>query len=234
LRQGLLFAGAVLSFGFAVSVGPIALMRSIDPWTSAFMIRSHWADPASDEACDGVEYQWVDFDEISSELPLAVVLSEDQRFFQHNGFDLKEIGKAIEERVEGGRLRGASTISQQVAKNLFLWPGRSVARKALEAWFTAWLERLWPKRRILEVHLNIAQFGPCVYGAEAASFRYFAKRAEELQSAEAALLASVLPSPKKLRAHDPGPYAKKRRSAVVKLMNHHRNRPIGKLLRGLR
>lgn len=217
----------------ALSIAPIALLRGVDPPTSAFMLRSLWTDPASGEACDGVEYQWVDLERISPELPLAVLLAEDQRFFQHDGFDYKEIADAIEDRLEGERLRGASTISQQVAKNLLLWPGRSVVRKALEAWLTTWLERLWSKRRILEVHLNIAQFGPCVYGAEAAALRYFGTDAASLTTAQAALLATVLPNPKTLRAHDPGPYAQKRRAQVMGLMAHHRNGPVGQRVRAL-
>ena len=187
------------------------------------------ARPATASSTSG----W-DFERISTELPLAVLLAEDQRFFQHTGFDFREIGKALDEHAENGRLRGASTISQQVAKNLFLWPGRSVVRKGLEVWFTAWMERLWSKRRILEVHLNIAQFGPCVYGAEAASFRYFGKDAAALTAQEAALLATVLPNPKKLRAHNPGPYALERQREVSGLMDHHRTGPVGRRLRTLR
>jgi len=219
LRRLLWFALCAAGALVSATVLPIALMRWVDPVTSAFMLLSRNADPASGEACDGVEYQWVDFEAISPHLPLAVLLAEDQRFFQHNGFDFDQIADAIAERVEGGRLRGASTLSQQVAKNLFLWPGRSLARKGLEAWFTAWLEALWPKRRILEVHLNVAQFGPCVFGAEAAGFRYFGTDAASLSASDAALLAAVLPNPGRIRAHAPGPYALKRQAEILQSMS---------------
>jgi monofunctional biosynthetic peptidoglycan transglycosylase len=124
-------------------------------------------------------------------------------------------------------MRGASTISQQVAKNLFLWPSRSLTRKGLEAWFTAWLELVWSKRRILEAYLNVAQFGPCLFGAGAASDRYFNTEAIALSPHEAALLATVLPNPKRLRAHDPGPYARERSAEILELMNWHRDKAIG-------
>jgi monofunctional biosynthetic peptidoglycan transglycosylase len=139
-----------------------------------------------------------------------VLVAEDQRFLQHAGFDTKAIGNAVGELAAGGRLRGASTISQQVAKNLFLWPGRSVLRKAAEAWLTIWIELLWPKRRIAEVYVNVAQFGPCVFGAEAASRLYFGRRAADLTALQAARLAAVLPAPGRMRVDDPGPFAEER------------------------
>ncbi len=234
LRRTAAIALIISLAAVACTAAPIALMRVVDPLTSAFMIESHFADPASGKPCDGVEYQWVDLDAMSAHLPLAILVAEDQRFFQHAGFDFDEITSALADRIEGGRLRGASTLSQQVAKNLFLWPGRSLARKALEAWFTSWLEWLWPKRRILEVHLNIAQFGPCVFGAEAASFRYFATDAASLFASQAALLAAVLPNPSQIRAYDPGPYARKRQHEILKLMTQHQTRVLGTLVRQLR
>jgi monofunctional biosynthetic peptidoglycan transglycosylase len=216
------------------TVIPIAAMRVVDPVTSAFMIESRFSDPATGRPCDGVEHQWVDLETVSPHLPLAILVSEDQRFFHHAGFDFDEITSALAERIEGGRLRGASTLSQQVAKNLFLWPGRSLTRKALEAWFTSWIEWLWPKRRILEVHLNVAQFGPCVFGAEAASFRYFASDAASLFPNQAALLAAVLPNPSQIRAHDPGPYALRRQQEILDSMARHETRALGAVLRQLR
>ncbi|MFP8880818.1 MAG: monofunctional biosynthetic peptidoglycan transglycosylase [Myxococcota bacterium] len=229
--------------GFALIIGlaavtctaaPIALMRVVDPLTSAFMIESRFADPATGRPCDGVEHQWVDLEAMSPHLPLAILVAEDQRFFQHAGFDFDEIASALAERIEGRRLRGASTVSQQVAKNLFLWPGRSLARKTLEAWFTSWLEWLWPKRRILEVHLNVAQFGPCVFGSEAASFRYFGTDAASLSASEAALLAAVLPNPSQISAHDPGPYARQRQQEILDSMARHETIGLGTQLRQLR
>ena len=147
---------------------------------------------------------------ISPQLQIAVVASEDQKFPLHDGFDIEAIEEAWADRVAGTRSRGASTISQQVAKNLFLWSDPSWLRKGLEAWFTAWIELLWSKQRILEVYLNIAEFGAGVYGAEAASQRFFGMPAGRLNAAQAALLAAVLPNPKQYRADAPGPYLRER------------------------
>jgi monofunctional biosynthetic peptidoglycan transglycosylase len=217
VRAGALLLLAGLGLAALLTAIPVALFRSVPPPTSAFMLRSHFADPATGWPCERVEQRWVDWEQISPHLPIAVVLAEDQRFRQHRGFDFRSIAKAMRER-EGGRVRGASTISQQLAKNLFLWPDRSLLRKGLEAWFTVWIELAWPKRRILEVYLNVAQFGPCVFGAEAASHRFFEVAAAELEPEQAALLAAVLPNPLRLRAHNPGPYARERTAEILELM----------------
>jgi monofunctional biosynthetic peptidoglycan transglycosylase len=224
----LLLGGAVAFV--AVTVVPVLLLREVPPLTSAFMLRAHFADPATGEACEEVEYRWVDREEIAGHLPRAIVLAEDQRFLLHEGFDWKSIQRALSERDRSGRLRGASTLTQQVAKNLFLWPGRSWLRKGLEVWFTLWIEGTWSKRRILEVYMNLAQFGPCVFGAEAAARRYFEITAAELDLEQAALLATVLPNPKKLRAWNPGPYAQERQQEVLELLEFHANSAF---LRGL-
>ncbi len=136
--------------------------------------------------------------------------AEDQRFPEHNGFDLQAIEKARDHNARGGRLRGASTISQQVAKNLFLWQGRSWIRKGLEVWYTVLIEALWPKSRILEMYANIAEFGDGIYGAQAASRQYWNKDASRLTPAESARLAAVLPSPRRYSAAKPGPYVQRR------------------------
>jgi len=217
----------ILLFATAATTIPILLFAWIAPPTTAFMLASRFSDPATGQPCDVVDYEWLDFELIALDLGLAVIVSEDQRFFEHAGFDLNAITKALSERTESGRLRGASTISQQVAKNLFLWPSRSLVRKGLEFWFTAWLERVWSKRRILEVYLNVAQFGPCLFGAKAASDRTFNTEAIALSPREAALLATVLPNPDRLRAHDPGPYASERSTKIFELMNWHRDKAIG-------
>src|SRR5690606_3150412 len=146
------------------------------------------------------------------------IASEDQRFAQHHGFDLEAIRDAAERNARGGRLRGASTISQQTAKNLFLWGGRSWVRKGLEAWYTLLIEALWPKQRILEVYVNIAEFGDGVYGAQAASQRFFGKDASALTAAEAARLAAVLPSPRRYSAANPGPYVQRRTGQIQRQM----------------
>jgi monofunctional biosynthetic peptidoglycan transglycosylase len=160
----------------------------------------------------------VAWDAISPYAGIAVIASEDQRFAEHWGFDLDSIQDAIEEREGGGRSRGASTISQQVAKNLFLWPGRSWLRKGLEAYFTVLIELLWSKQRILEVYLNVAQFGDRIFGVDAASRRFFGKRASALSAREAALLAAVLPNPVRMRADDPSPYVRERARWIQRQM----------------
>ena len=183
----------------------IAALRWIDPFTSAFMLQRQaaiWGEGST----RWVAYDWVDWDAIAPTQPLAAVAAEDQRFPQHWGFDLDAIADALEDRAGGGRMRGASTISQQVAKNLFLWSGRSWLRKGLEAYLTLSIEALWPKRRILEVYLNIAQFGPDVFGVGAASARYFDATPIQLSSHQAALLVAVLPSPMRYRIDPPSEY----------------------------
>jgi len=225
----LLVFGTVGAFVAATAL-PVLLLREVPPPTSAFMLRARFEDPATGEPCEEVEYRWVDREQISGYLPRAIVLAEDQRFLLHEGFDLKSIRRALKEREKSGRVRGASTLTQQLAKNLFLWPGRSWTRKGLEVWFTLWIEKTWTKRRILEVYMNVAQFGPCVFGAEAAARRYFEITAAEMDEEQAALLATVLPNPKKLRAWNPGPYAQQRREEVLHLLEVHAN---AHFLRGL-
>ncbi|AJQ93060.1 membrane carboxypeptidase (penicillin-binding protein) [Gynuella sunshinyii YC6258] len=148
--------------------------------------------------------RWTDLDDISAQLPLAVISSEDQKFPDHMGFDFEAIADALEEQRK--RPRGASTITQQLAKNLFLWPGRSYVRKGLEAWFTLWMEWLWPKQRIMEVYLNVIEYGPGVYGVTTASERFFHKSPARLTRTEASLLAAVLPNPKRMSASQPSAY----------------------------
>jgi len=201
----------------ALSALCVALLRLVDPWTSAFMLCERWLAWQSDQPLT-LRWQWVDRERIAQSMQLAVIASEDQSFATHHGFDFKSIHQAFEER-ERGRRRGASTISQQVAKNLFLWPAQSWWRKGLEAYFTVLIETLWPKRRILEVYLNIAEFGRGVYGVEAAARTYFRKSAAQLSRGEAALLAAVLPSPKRLRAHAPSLYVRSRQRWIDQQMS---------------
>lgn len=208
------FAAGLLALALLATLLPVAALRWLPPPTSAFMLQSRRADPATGQPCERVSYRWVPWRAISPQLPRAMLVAEDQRFLQHRGFDTKAIGNAVDEFAVEGRIRGASTISQQVAKNLFLWPGRSVTRKALEAWLTVWIELLWPKRRILEVYVNVAQFGPCVFGAEAASQRYFDRSASRLSALQAARLAAVLPAPGRMRVDAPGPFAEERAEEI--------------------
>jgi monofunctional biosynthetic peptidoglycan transglycosylase len=166
-----------------------------------------------------LRYLWVDYPLISHQAALAVMAAEDQRFPFHHGFDIESIHKAEINNEEGGRVHGASTISQQLAKNLFLWPGRSYLRKALEAWFTVLLETLLPKQRILELYLNVVQFGPGVYGVEAAAHDYFHTSAAALSASDAALLAAVLPNPLRLHADRPSRYVSERREWILGQMH---------------
>ncbi len=161
------------------------------------------------------QYLWVDLERISPNAALAVIASEDQRFPFHAGFDFGSIRQAVRASERGRRLRGASTISQQVARNLFLWSGRSYVRKALEAWFTVLIEACWPKERILEIYLNIAQFGRGIYGVEAASRHFFHEPATRLTVDQAALLAAVLPNPLLLRVASPSRYVLARRDWIM-------------------
>jgi monofunctional biosynthetic peptidoglycan transglycosylase len=192
----------------AVTVLQVGMLRFVNPPTSAFMI---WRS-LEGIGQDGFElrHEWRDYDQISAQLPIALVAAEDQKFPLHCGFDLEAIDKAIQSNARGGRIRGGSTISQQTAKNLFLWSGGGYLRKGLEAWYTVLIEAMWPKRRILEVYANIAEFGDGVYGAEAAAQAFFDKPASELTAAESARLAAVLPHPRKYDAEHPGPYVQRR------------------------
>lgn len=178
-----------------LTVGPVLLLRWIPPVTSAFMLEARIEALRAGDRGYHTDYQWVSLEHISPHAAIAVIASEDQTFPINYGFDLKSIRSAVRAAERGGRLRGASTISQQAAKNLFLWPGRSMARKAVEAYFTVLLEVLWPKERILEVYLNVAQFGRGIYGVEAAARHFYHEPASRLTVSQAALLAAVLPNP---------------------------------------
>ena len=207
-------AGLVLLF-VVLSVLAVALLRWIDPPYSAFMAERRieaWVTRDRDYV---FRHTWVDLARISPNLPLAVVASEDQKFPEHWGFDVEAIEKAYQLNQHSHRVRGASTISQQVAKNLYLWSGRSYFRKGLEAYFTLLIEGFWPKRRILEVYLNIAEFGNGTYGAEAAAERFFHLPAARLSRSDAATLAAVLPNPEHYSAGAPSRYVLQRRDWIL-------------------
>ena len=157
-----------------------------------------------------IDRRWTPIDQVSPHLVRAVIAAEDTGFCSHPGIDIEGIRKALNEAEGGGRLRGASTISQQTAKNAFLWSGRDPVRKGLELWFTGLEELIWPKRRIMEVYLNVAEWGDGYFGAEAAAQARFGKPASALNATEASLLAAVLPSPQKWRVDPPGPYVASR------------------------
>jgi monofunctional biosynthetic peptidoglycan transglycosylase len=193
----------------------VLLLRWFNPLTSAVMAEaraSAWAEQQHDYHGD---FRWASLEQISPHVAIAVIASEDQLFPFHAGFDFNSIREAVRASERGKRLRGASTISQQVAKNLFLWSGHSFVRKALEAYFTVLIEALWPKERILEMYLNIAQFGDGIYGVEAAAERFWHKPALALSSSEAALLAAVLPNPLRLHAERPSRYVLQRRDWIL-------------------
>jgi monofunctional biosynthetic peptidoglycan transglycosylase len=191
------------------------ILRVWHPYTSAFMLRASLEAAAAHDTHYRTHYVWVDYAHIAPSAALAVMASEDQQFPFHHGFDVKSIRAAEKNNEEGGRLRGASTISQQLAKNLFLWPGKSYLRKALEAWFTVLLETLLPKERILETYLNVVEFGPGIYGVEAAAREFFHSSAARLTPSEAALLAAVLPNPERLHAERPSRYVAERRDFIL-------------------
>ncbi len=191
-----------------VTLLQVVPLRWIDPPTSAFMLARQIEGIGEDGF--RLRHEWRDWEEISPQLPIALVAAEDQKFPTHRGFDLDAIDRALEHNARGGRIRGGSTISQQVAKNLYLWKGGGYFRKALEAWYTLLIELTWPKRRILEVYANIAEFGDGIYGAEAAAQAFFGKPASALTPAEAARLAAVLPNPRRYSAASPGPYVQGR------------------------
>ncbi len=166
-----------------------------------------------------MKHDWVSLDKISPKLQLAVVCSEDQNYLNHFGFDINAIKKAMIENKEGKRFRGVSTISQQTAKNVFLWPGRSYIRKAFEAWFTLLIEFFWSKERIMEVYLNSIEMGNGIYGAEAAANYWFKKSAIKLSKDEAASIAAILPNPLKFKANPPSTYIAKRKTWIKQQMN---------------
>jgi monofunctional biosynthetic peptidoglycan transglycosylase len=209
-----------LVFAFVVlSLLIVALFRYVSPPSSAFMLAAQWDMWWHQNIDRQIEYEWVAAEQISPQAYRAVLAAEDQRFFDHHGFDWQEIRSAMRERTQGGRLRGASTISQQTAKNLFLWRGRSWLRKGLEVWFTGLIELCWPKERILEVYLNLAQFGPQTYGVQAAARTYFRKDARALTRDEAALLAAVLPNPTQLNVAAPSNYVRNRARVIATQMS---------------
>jgi monofunctional biosynthetic peptidoglycan transglycosylase len=220
-RQGIpfgsVFAKALLAV-LLLLVGSILALRWFPPPTSAFMLRAEFAAWREGKPNFTLRQQWVDLSAISPAAGLAVVAAEDQSFVRHHGFNFQAMAQAFKHNRNSLRIRGGSTLTQQTAKNLFLSPHRTLFRKALEAGLTILLELLWPKTRILEVYLNIAQFGDGIYGIEAASRAFFGKPASRVEPGEAALLAAVLPNPLKLRVDKPSAYVIKRRDWILRQM----------------
>jgi monofunctional glycosyltransferase len=205
--------------GLAATILPIVVLRWMPPPTTAFMLKKSVQARLNGLKNYKTRYRWTNWRNISPYAAQAVMAAEDQKFAVHWGFDPESIADAWEERLKGERIRGASTITQQTAKNLFLWPGKSFVRKGIEAYFTVLIETLWPKRRILEVYLNIVEFGPGVFGIAAASETFFKKTPDRLTRTQAALLAAALPNPRQLRVDRPSPYLRARADWILKQMN---------------
>jgi len=204
----------------AISVVQVLALRFVDPPFSSVMAWRELGELAGGNRGYRIAYDWRDLDAMAPSLPVALVAAEDQNFAGHSGFDFKAIAKARRNNARGRKLRGGSTISQQVAKNLFLWSGRSWVRKGIEAWYTVLIEALWPKHRILEMYANIAEFGDGIYGAQAAARSFFGRDAARLTPAQSARLAAVLPSPRRYNAAHPGPYVQRRGNAIERQMRH--------------
>ncbi|MDR1455380.1 MAG: monofunctional biosynthetic peptidoglycan transglycosylase [Tannerella sp.] len=198
----------------AASILPVVIYKYVPVhYTPLMFIRLYEKDGA-----DGIDHRWTPIGQISRSMIQAVVASEDNLFMEHHGFDREQINRAIDEARKGRRLRGASTISQQTAKNVFLWPARSYFRKGLEAYFTLLIEWIWGKERIMEVYLNSVEAGTGIYGVEAASEAYFGKRACELVPEESALLAVILPAPRKMNPKRASAYMRGRQHHILSLM----------------
>jgi monofunctional glycosyltransferase len=211
----------VLALAIILPVGSVLTHAVVPPLTTLLMVERGFAGQPAD-------YRWRKLDDISPRLVEAVIASEDARFCSHSGFDFEAIDEAMKanERAKqrgSSRMRGASTLSQQTAKNVFLWPGRGWVRKGLEAGYTVLIEATWSKRRIVEVYLNVAEWAPGVYGAEAAAQHWFGKSAADLSAREAARLAAVLPSPRRYNAASPGPYVRGRTGRIQAAMGTVRN-----------
>lgn len=213
LRRYLLW---LVSAWLLLTVLPVLLFRVVPVPTSAFMLQYQFGGWGQQRP--PLRHQWVPAQEISDQARLAVLAAEDQRFAEHHGFDVAAIRAALRHNERSQRTRGASTISQQLAKNLFLWPGRTWLRKGLEVYFTALIEITWSKQRILTVYLNCVEFGPGIYGVEAAAQAYFGRPAAALGPHQAALLAAVLPNPRRLSVAQPSAYVRSRAAWIQRQM----------------
>ena len=202
---------------FFGSIGYVIVLKYVPVWVTPLIV-SRWLGTMGTDESGHIYKKWRPYESISQEAALAVVASEDQAFPAHWGFDFDEIQDAIKENQRRKRPRGASTISQQVAKNVFLWNGRSYVRKGLEVYFTVLIELIWGKKRILEVYLNVAETGPMTFGVEAASKRYYGHPAASLSRFEAARIAAVLPNPRQLAISHPSNYVQRRTTQIARQM----------------
>lgn len=214
-RIFIFFAKLFLSL-IALSLLLVLLFKWVPVPITPLMVLRYAENPQEE-----MKHDWVPINDISRHLQLAVIASEDQNFKNHNGFDLVAINKAIEDNQKGKRVRGASTISQQTAKNVFLLPHRNWVRKGLEVYFTFLIETFWTKERILEVYLNSIEMGKGIYGAEAASKVWFGKSAANLSAYEAAAIAAILPNPREYRANPASSYIQQRKAWIVRQMANY-------------
>ena len=215
LKKGIiLLLKAIIAF-FVLSVALTIFYRFVPvPYTPLMFWRST-ASVFTEDKFVGIEKKWVPIEDISKAMQQSVIKAEDYKFYQHRGFDFEAIEKAIQYNKTHTKKKGASTISQQTAKNVFLWPSRSWLRKGMEAYFTVLIEFFWPKERILEVYLNVIELGKGVYGVEAASQKFFKKPAKKLNSSQAALMAAVLPNPIRFRIDKPSRYISRRQRKIM-------------------
>lgn len=214
-KRILKWIGKIILIFFGITIGLVLIFKFINPPITLFMIIKYFEGEAS-----VIQKDWVPIEEISLEIPLAVIAAEDQKFMTHNGFDLEAIEKAIKNNSKGKRIKGGSTISQQTAKNVFLVPNRSWVRKGLETYFTFLIELFWSKSRIMEVYLNVIEQGDGIYGVQASSIIYFNRDAKKVNRSQAALMAVVLPNPVKYKIKNPSGYIRGRQSWTIRQMGN--------------
>lgn len=223
LKKGIVYLKKIAIWFFGISILLVILFKWVPvPATPLMFVRCIEQKMAGkDMVCS---HDWVPIDEMATSMQKAVISSEDGTFLAHNGFDFEAMQKAFASNNRGKKLKGGSTISQQTAKNVFLWQGRSYIRKGLEAYFTVLIELIWGKKRIMEVYLNSIEMGDGVYGVEAASRFWYGKSAQDLTNREAAGIAAILPNPRKFRANRSSGYIENKKGKIVKLMRY-----VGKL-----
>lgn len=222
MKKILKFIGKLILYFFGISIGLVILFKFVPvPFTPLMFIRTIEQIASNDKVV--WKRDWISIDEMGTSIQKAVIVSEDGKFTTHNGFDVKAIEKAYKNNQKGRKVKGGSTISQQTAKNVFLWPSRSYLRKGLEAYFTVLIEIVWGKERIMEVYLNSIEMGNGIYGIEAASQHWFNKSAKNLTKAEAAAIAAILPNPRVYKAKNSSRYIERRKNAIKRQMNFYTN-----------
>ncbi|WP_009034905.1 monofunctional biosynthetic peptidoglycan transglycosylase [Indibacter alkaliphilus] len=220
LRRIFRFTLKLVLWFFLITIGLTVLYKFVPVPITPLMVIRLYEQAVDKEKSLKLYKDWVPLGKISKNAPQAVIASEDQKFLDHNGFDWDEMKKVWESNKQGKKVRGASTISQQTAKNVFLWPGRNLVRKGLEAYFTFLIEMIWGKERIMTVYLNVIEMGEGIYGIEAAAQHNFKKPAEKLNRNEAALIAAVLPNPRRWSPARPTPYILGRQVWILRQMNN--------------